>query len=188
MAGLINVAYFLMQLGFNILIYALIARLLLQYFRVSTTNPICQLVAKFTDFSVLPLRKVLPQAHFIDIASLTALTLFIFLKMLILPWIFNTHGLFSPLQLILLTLLGLIIFPCKFLFFTVLARVLLSWVNPGFHNPLMQAVYVITEPLLRLGRRIVPDISGIDFSPFIIGILLILIPLFLSSYVPSQLY
>lgn len=188
MAGLIQIAYFLLGLAFNILIYATIARLLLQFYRVSGINPICQLVAKATDFAVLPLRKILPNVRVIDIASIVFLALVIMMKMLVISWLFNSIGSFNPLQLIYLTVFGLIIFPCKFLFFAILIRVISSWINPGLHNPMMQALYVITEPLLRLGRKIIPDISGFDFSPFIISIILILIPLFIASYVPGALY
>ncbi|HFD2358171.1 TPA: YggT family protein, partial [Legionella pneumophila] len=40
---------------------------------------------------------------------------------------------------------------------------------------------------LRLGRIIVPDISGFDFSPFIIMVILKIITLFLSASLPWKL-
>ena len=51
----------------------------------------------------------------------------------------------------------------------VIARALLSWVNPDPRNPIVRFLYNSTEPLLYRVRKMVPAyIGGIDFSPFII--------------------
>ena len=164
MKGLYAVGLFLISILFDIAIYGLILRLSLQFSRVSMHNPVSQAVAKLTNFAVLPLRKILPTSRVIDTASLTLLTGVLFLKMLILP-LFYTSTILPIVYLILFTLIGLIIYPCKFFFFAILIRVVLSWISPGFNNPVVQALYPITEPLLRVGRKIIPDISGFDFSP-----------------------
>lgn len=52
----------------------------------------------------------------------------------------------------------------------ILARVLLSWVdrNPYSSNPLKQALYSVTDPLLEPIQRYVPPIGGtLDISPII---------------------
>ena len=55
-----------------------------------------------------------------------------------------------------------------------IVRALLSWVSPDPYNPIVRALYSITEPLLSFLRRKFPLMAGsIDFSPMIaiLGIL-----------------
>jgi YggT family protein len=65
----------------------------------------------------------------------------------------------------------------------IIARALLSWVNPDPYNPIVRFLYNITEPVLYAIRRQVPMFfGGIDFSPMIV----ILAIYFLDSFlVPS---
>jgi YggT family protein len=44
---------------------------------------------------------------------------------------------------------------------------LLSWVSPDPYNPVVQAIYGISEPLLRPFRRFVPLLGGLDVSPVV---------------------
>jgi YggT family protein len=71
-----------------------------------------------------------------------------------------------------------------FLFFTVLSwllnllmlaifvRVLLSWINQDYSNPLVRIVWDVTEPVLAPIRRVLPSVGMFDFSPIIAIILL----------------
>ena len=60
-----------------------------------------------------------------------------------------------------------------YLFFTIIiwimiVRVLLSWFpNINWYNQPFKAMKEITDPILEPFRRIIPPISGIDFSPII---------------------
>jgi YggT family protein len=65
----------------------------------------------------------------------------------------------------------------------IVARAVLSWVNPDPYNPIVRFIHNVTEPVLYQVRRRVPvSFGGIDFSPFIV----IVVILFLSSWlVPS---
>lgn len=58
-----------------------------------------------------------------------------------------------------------------------IARVILSWVNPDPGNSLVRIIYQSTEPVLVRIRRILPASFfqfGFDFSPLIVFILLTL--------------
>lgn len=47
-------------------------------------------------------------------------------------------------------------------------RALISWVSPDPYNPIVRALYSITEPLLSWLRRKLPLMAGsIDFSPMV---------------------
>ena len=71
-----------------------------------------------------------------------------------------------PILFILLYVLAdLIIQPCNLLFYAIIIRVIMSYANPGWQHPLADFLRLLTEPLLILGRKIIPDISGFDFSP-----------------------
>jgi YggT family protein len=51
----------------------------------------------------------------------------------------------------------------------VIARALLSWVNPDPYNPIVRFLYNVTEPVLSYLRRRVPVVlGGIDLSPLIV--------------------
>ena len=50
--------------------------------------------------------------------------------------------------------------------FIVIARALVSWVNPDPYNPIVRFLHNATEPLLAPMRRYLPlQFSGIDLSP-----------------------
>ncbi|MEJ2470461.1 MAG: YggT family protein [Desulfuromonadales bacterium] len=50
--------------------------------------------------------------------------------------------------------------------FIVIARALVSWVNPDPYNPIVRFLVNATEPLLGWMRRTLPlQFSGIDLSP-----------------------
>ena len=50
--------------------------------------------------------------------------------------------------------------------FIVIARALISWVNPDPYNPIVRFLYSATEPVLALMKRYLTlQFSGIDLSP-----------------------
>jgi len=55
------------------------------------------------------------------------------------------------------------------LYWLILIRALISWVNPDPYNPLVQFLYKTTEPILYPIRKLLPlDFRfGIDISPII---------------------
>jgi YggT family protein len=51
----------------------------------------------------------------------------------------------------------------------VIARALISWVNPDPYNPIVRFLFNATEPLLFWIRRRLPvSFGGIDFSPLLV--------------------
>jgi YggT family protein len=52
--------------------------------------------------------------------------------------------------------------------YIVIARAILTWVNPDPRNPIVRFLYSATEPLLYRVRRVVPAMGGIDFSPLVV--------------------
>jgi YggT family protein len=51
----------------------------------------------------------------------------------------------------------------------IIARALLSWVNPDPFNPIVRFLHRVTEPVLRPIRRRLPTVAmGLDLSPLIV--------------------
>ncbi len=50
----------------------------------------------------------------------------------------------------------------------VVARALISWVNPDPYNPVVRFLHQATEPVLGRIRRILPYMGGMDLSPIIV--------------------
>jgi YggT family protein len=58
--------------------------------------------------------------------------------------------------------------------------VLLSWVRPDPYNPIVRALYSITEPVLSFLRRKFPLMAGsIDFSPMVAILVIVFLQRFL---------
>jgi YggT family protein len=54
-------------------------------------------------------------------------------------------------------------------FYIVIARALISWVNPDPYNPIVRFLHSVTDPVLYRIRRAIPlNLGGIDFSPIIL--------------------
>lgn len=53
--------------------------------------------------------------------------------------------------------------------FVVIARALVSWVNPDPYNPIVRFLHNATDPVLYRIRRLIPfQMGNIDFSPIIL--------------------
>lgn len=53
--------------------------------------------------------------------------------------------------------------------YIVVARAILSWVNPDPYNPIVRFLHNATDPLLNKIRQRIPlQFGGIDFSPIIL--------------------
>ena len=73
----------------------------------------------------------------------------------------------------------------SFYMWIVVARAVLSWVNPDPYNPIVRFIHNVTEPVLyRIRTRIPIDFGGIDFSPIIV----ILCVVFLENFVVNSLF
>ncbi len=58
-------------------------------------------------------------------------------------------------------------------FWIVLAAVVMSWIEPNPYNPIVRAVYAMTEPLFDWIREHLPVLfGGIDFSPLVVVLLI----------------
>lgn len=67
----------------------------------------------------------------------------------------------------------------------IIARAIISWVNPDPYNRIVRFLYSITDPVLMAIRRRLPlYFGGIDFSPIVV----ILAILFLQRFLVASLH
>ena len=69
--------------------------------------------------------------------------------------------------------------------YIIIARAVISWVNPDPYNPIVRFLYSITDPvLLTIRRRLPLSFGGMDFSPIVI----ILAIIFLQKFLVASLH
>jgi YggT family protein len=64
----------------------------------------------------------------------------------------------------------------------IIARAIISWVNPDPYNPIVRFLVRVTEPVLRPVRHRMPTLAmGLDLSPMVVILVLYLLDWFLVS-------
>ena len=64
----------------------------------------------------------------------------------------------------------------------IIARAIISWVNPDPYNPIVRFLYRVTEPVLRPVRHRMPTLAmGLDLSPMVVILVLYFLDWFLVS-------
>ncbi len=165
---------FVINTIFDIVCFLFLARMILQASRADFYNPISQGVVKATDPLLRPLRLMIPGFRNFDIAALLAawltksigFALIVGLESQFLPGIpyIALRGLFEMLRLLL-----------TIYWFALIIVIVLSFVAQGTHHPAALLLHQITEPVLAPGRRLLPAMGGLDFSPILVFMVLILI-------------
>ncbi len=64
----------------------------------------------------------------------------------------------------------------------IIARALLSWVNPDPYNPIVRMLYNVTEPVLAWVRSRVPVVfGGLDLAPLVVLLAIVFLQRFLVA-------
>ena len=187
MLGLVSVSFFLISTIFGLLTFVLWLRFGFRYFRVSQLHPFRQMVQRLTDPLFSPLLKILqirltPFQRY-DWLCLALIAGVEWLKFALICVLYfgHPHNLVSTSAYVLA---DIIIQPCDLIISALLIRVIMSWVTPNWQHPLSSILFAITDPPLLSIRRYLPMISGLDFSPVILIILLKIITLFAEASLP----
>ncbi len=71
----------------------------------------------------------------------------------------------------------------------IIARALLSWVNPDPYNPIVRFLYNVTEPVLAWLRQRLPLVySGLDLSPLLVLLAILFLKNFLIASILDLAY
>ena len=162
---------FVIDTVFSLYILAVLLRFLLQWCGADFYNPISQFLVKVTHPPLKILRRVVPSIGKIDTSSLV---LILALQMLA---DFSISLLLSGSMvnigaLTLTAIAQLISLLLNIFVFTIFASAILSWVNPGSFYSTASILTTLSNPLLNIIRRGIPDLGGIDLSPLVALVLL----------------
>jgi len=176
---------FLIDALFSMYILALLLRLLLQWARVDFHQPMTQFLLQITTPVLRPLHRFIPRWRNIDLALVALIGSLQLVKRLLLHLLLGTQT--GWLGVIILSLSDLIALVLYIFIFSIIVQAVLTWVNPNpysyRHNPVMNILQKLNEPLLAPARRFIPPLSGIDLSPLAVllglqlALLLIVAPL-----------
>lgn len=179
---LLDAGVFLLDTVVSLYILAVLLRFLLQLARADFFNPMAQFLVMVTTPTLKPLRRFIPGLWGIDLAAVALLLLLegllVFLvgpgshPMLQLGLVFGQPPRVAG--LIVLTVTELLKTTLYVYLFIIMLRAILSWVSP-YPNPNMRPLVQMSEPLLRRIRALLPAAAGLDLSPFVAGLILVLL-------------
>ncbi len=154
---------FLVNTILGLYILAVMLRFLLQWVRADHTNPISQFLIRVTQPPLAPLRRVMPTIRRADTGAILLMLVLQFCTLALVYWIngYNVSTGFllvgSVAELLNLTLNVFLV--------VIIVRVILSWVNPGHHNPAIDLVNSLAQPVMAPVQRLIPPMGGLDLSP-----------------------
>lgn len=161
---------FLIDTLFSLYILAVMLRFLLQWIRADFYNPVSQFLVKITHPPLKIMRRFIPAVGRVDSSSLV---LALLLQMLANFSILALKGLsIGFVALTLLSFTDLVSMLMDIFVYAIFAGALLSWFAPGNYGAVSAILYSLTEPLLSICRRVLPDLGGIDLSPLVALVLL----------------
>jgi len=170
-------AIFLIQVLFGLYATLVVLRFLLQLTRADFYNPLSQFIVRATKPVLNPLRRMIPGFSGMDIAALVLAWLVISLEQLAILGLAGTG--FQPAAAALLAIPELISLIINIFLFAILIGVIISWINPGSYNPAISLIHNLTEPLLGPVRRRMPDMGGLDLSPMVVMLGLVVLEMLL---------
>ena len=180
---LTNPLVFLIQVLFGAYTLVVMLRFLLQLVRADFYNPVSQFIVKATSPLLTPLRRLIPSLAGVDTASLVLMWLVKWVELtLVLLVSGGAFNLLAPLAWAIPELVGLAL---DVFLYAILIQVILSWVSPGGYNPVIGLIDRLTAPLLRPAQRLIPPVGGLDLSPMVVMIGLVLLKMLLLP--PLQL-
>ncbi len=160
-----NAGLFLLQMVFSLMILMALLRFLFQLMRVDYYNPISQMITRFTDPVLRPLRGLVPSSRTIDGASLLTLFLLQYTHLFIVAGIRGLDT--NPLGLAILSATEILSLVTSILFWAILILAILSWFQQQSYHPGVSLLEELTAPLMRPIQRLIPPTGGVDFSPII---------------------
>ena len=174
---LTNPVVFLIQTLFGLYVTLVAIRFLLQWAKADFYNPISQFVVKLTSPALRPLRKLIPGYAGMDLAALVLAWLLKSVEFGLLVLVLGLNAsVFSALGWAVPAVVQLFI---TIFLFAILIRVVLSWLNPDPYNPAITLLTRLTDPIMQPAQRLIQPIGGIDLSPMVVIIGLILLEMLL---------
>lgn len=180
-----NVGIFLIEVLCTIFLYAVLLRFFLQWVKADFYNPLSQLVMRITNPLLKPLRRLIPGFFGLDIASVVLAYIVALIQLILIAILISGFLNISWQSIVFIAVIKLFLTAINLYIWLIILRAITSWFTQGTYNPVITALYQLTEPLLQKVRKILPPTkSGFDFSPIVIVVIFICIQIFISSVIP----
>jgi len=164
---------FLVDTVLGIYILIVLLRFLFQLARADFYNPLSQFIVKASNPPLARLHQLIPSLWGIDLGAIVLLLILEGLRLSVTSLMLgHTPRVGGVLILSIGELLKLAVYVVVF---SIFVRALLSWVSSGTSNPMAQLLGSFTEPLLAPARRLLPATGGLDLSPIIVFMVLMLV-------------
>jgi YggT family protein len=171
-ANTTNALFFLVSTLFEVYMWVVMLRILLQLVRADFYNPISQLIWQVTQPIVRPAQKVLPKVRQWDLAAIALLVVVALVYVHVIAAITGYGAHYSGIASLVPAFWKIVTMTLNLYTFALVIQAILSWVGPGVNNPAGSILWSINEPLLRPVRRVIPPFSGLDLSPLVVIVLL----------------
>ena len=157
-------------------------RFWMPWLRADFRNPLAQGILRLTSPLVIPVRRIVPSFGRLDTATILVAFIIQYLTIVLLLLILGISADIGPIAvtaLVKLTVLSVYLFV-----YAIFIRIILSWISPGSFNPATAIITMLTEPVLRPFRRLLPPMGGFDISPIFAIILLIAVTIIVNGFKP----
>ncbi len=152
---------------FMLYILVLFLRFLFPLINVDFYNPFSQFVVKVTNPVLVPMRKVIPIRKNIDSAALLFIVLLQMVEICLIQLV-HVGAISSVFDIIQISIIKLSNMFFSFFLYAIIGQIILSWFAPYNNNPAVGILNQITEPVLAPARKLIPPVSGLDFSPILV--------------------
>lgn len=166
-----NAGLFLVQSVFDLYIFIVMLRIVLQWVHADIRNPLFAAIAKITNPPLKLLRRIIPSIHGIDIAAIVLLLALEMIKISLLVAL-SKGTIVGFSGLLILSFAELLNQLINIFFYAIIALAVISWLNPMTMSPIVDILFRLTEPIMRPVRRVIPLIGGLDISPIPVLIVL----------------
>ena len=175
MAGgyFLDASLFLVDTALGLYTLIVLLRFLLQLTRADFYNPLSQFIVKATNPPLVRLRQIVPGLWGIDLAAVILLVILEGLRLGLTALLLGHTPHFAG--VVVLSIAELLKLTVYVIVFSIFVRALLSWVSGRVHHPMAKLLSSFTEPLLAPARRLLPATGGLDLSPIIVFIALMLV-------------
>jgi YggT family protein len=168
-----DASLFLVDTALGLYTLIVLLRFLLQLTRADFYNPLSQFIVKATNPPLVRLRQIVPGLWGIDLAAVILLVILEGLRLGLTALLLGHTPHFAG--VVVLSIAELLKLTVYVIVFSIFVRALLSWVSGRVHHPMAKLLSSFTEPLLAPARRLLPATGGLDLSPIIVFIALMLV-------------
>ena len=176
---------FVVTLVLKVVALLFLLRFVLQAVHASFYNPVSEGIVRFTNPVLDPVRKVLRSYRNLDFASFVMAWVVHMLAVAFHAWSVGLPvDLFAIATDGLRTTLSLVV---GIFLVAIFVSIIMSWIAPQVYSPAAIIARELAEPLLAPARRILPPLGGIDLSPMITIIVLMLVQSYaIGTVLPCQ--